>query len=372
MLMDSPDGRSSACAAAGTPKTNRFAMALINAWGSSRFVRRANCRHRNRRSDFYMRGRILPLLFAASLLNAQRADIRVNVGLVTITCAVTDRNGVPAKHLQPSDFILLDNGREQQVEHLWQEQDLPLTIGLIVDVSGSQSEFIDEHRQTVSKFLAQVLGPKDRAFLATVATEVKLVTDMTGSVADLRRGVEHIEGLQIYGAQFGEPCMQAVPLIGCGGTALWMGVYAAARQKMRWTNGRKALIVLSDGFDTGSPHSLDDTIESLQDASTVVYAIKYVDPELTPAQAGLQSRRKEAVRGLERLTDETGGYTFPNPGGNLDDIFSRIETDLRSQYVIGFTPPEDARDGRFHKLELKMTRPDLSVRARNGYYAQAR
>jgi len=178
--------------------------------------------------------------------------------------------------------------------------------------------------------------------------------------------------LQIYGTQFGESCLQAVPLMGCGGTALWMGVYAAARQKMRWAGGRKALIVLSDGFDTGSAHSLGDAIESLQDASTVVYAIKFVDPELTAAQAGLTSRRKEAVRGLERLTDETGGYTFPNPEGNLEEIFSKIETDLRGQYVIGFTPPEEARDGRFHKLELKMTRSDLAVRARNGYYAQAR
>jgi VWFA-related protein len=319
-----------------------------------------------------MCGRVLPILFAGAILSAQKVDIRVDVGLVTITCAVTEKNGTPAKHLQPSDFVLRDNGRDQKVDHLWQEADLPLTVGLIVDVSGSQSAFIDQHRQTVAKFLAQVLGPKDRAFLATVATEVKLVTDMTGSVEQLRRGVDDIDGLQVHGTQFGEPCIGTIPLLGCGGTALWQGVYAAARQKMRWASGRKALIVLSDGFDTGSPHNLDDTIESLQDASTVVYAIKFIDPDLTPAQAGIPARRKEVYRGLEKLTDETGGFTFPNPDGNLQDVFSKIETDLRSQYVIGFTPPEDARDGRFHKLELKMTRDDLAVRARNGYYAQAK
>lgn len=319
-----------------------------------------------------MRGRILPILFAAVFLNGQKVDIRVDVGLVTITCSVNDKNGIPAKHLQPSDFILMDNGRQQKVDHLWQEDDLPLTIGLIVDVSGSQSTFIDEHRQTVAKFLAQVLGPKDRAFIETVATEVKLVTDLTGNKDELRRGVDQIEGLQIYGAPFGESCTQAVPLMGCGGTALWMGVYAAARQKMRWTSGRKALIILSDGFDTGSLHTLDDAIESLQDASTVVYAIKFVDPDLTLAQAGLSSRHQDTYHTLERLTDETGGYTFPNPEGNFEDIFSKIETDLRGQYVIGFTPPEDARDGRYHTLELKMTRSDLTVRARKGYYAEAK
>lgn len=317
-----------------------------------------------------MLGRVLPVLLTGALLSAQKVDIRVNVGLVTITCAVTDKNGTPAKGLQPSDFVLVDNGRDQKVEHLWQEADLPLTIGLIVDVSGSQSTFIEQHRRTVSQFLKQVLGPKDRAFIETVATEVRLVADTTGDIEQLRDGVDQIDGLQMYGKPFGESCMQAMPLLGCGGTALWMGVYAAARQKMRWTNGRKALIILSDGFDTGSLHSLDETIESLQDASTMVFAIKFVDPDLTPAQAGITSRRKEVLHGLERLTDETGGYTFSNPGENLADIFSKIETDLRGQYVIGFTPPDEARDGRFHKLELKMKRDDLTVRARNGYYAQ--
>lgn len=319
-----------------------------------------------------MRGRILLICAAAVFANGQNVDIRVDVGLVTVTCSVNDKNGIPAKHLQPSDFILHDNGREQKVEHLWQEADLPLTVGLIVDVSGSQSTFIDEHRQTVTKFLQQVLGPKDRAFIETVATDVKLVSDLTGSKEQLQRAVDHIEGLQIYGAPFGESCMQAAPLIGCGGTALWMGVYAAAQQKMRWVTGRKALIILSDGFDTGSLHTLDDTVESLQDASTVVYAIKFVDPDMTLSQAGITSRHYDAYHTLERLSDQTGGYTFTNPEGNLEDIFSKIETDLRGQYVIGFTPPEAARDGRFHKLELKMTRSDLTVRARNGYYAQAK
>jgi VWFA-related protein len=299
------------------------------------------------------------------------AQMRVDVGLVTVTCEVTDRSGAPAKNLAIDDFELRDNGHEQKIDSLWQEQDLPLTIGLLVDVSGSQAAFIDQHRQAVVQFLSQILGAKDRAFLVTVGTEVKLISDVTGSIDDLRRAADSIDSLQVHGAQFGESCLQTIPGRGCGGTALWNGVYAAARQKMKWIDGRKALIVISDGFDTGSPHTLADAIEAAQESASVVYAIKYVDPNVTPASAGI-TRRKAAERGLERMTDETGGYTFPDPGDRLNEVFARIERELRNQYVLGFTPPPEARDGRYHKLEVKMRSRELTVRARAGYYAQSR
>lgn len=103
-----------------------------------------------------------------ALLAGLSAQIRVDVGLVTVTCEVTDRGGAPAKNLRIEDFELRDNGRDQKIESLWQEQDLPLTVGLLVDVSGSQSAFIDQHRRAVAQFLSQILGAKDRAFLVTV------------------------------------------------------------------------------------------------------------------------------------------------------------------------------------------------------------
>jgi VWFA-related protein len=312
--------------------------------------------------------RFLALLAA---LGFSRAQIRVDVGLVTVTCEVTDRTGAPAKDLRLEDFELRDNGREQKIDSLWQEQDLPLTIGLLVDVSGSQSAFVDEHRRAVTQFLTQILGPKDRAFLVTVGPEAKLLADLSGSIDELRRAADLIDPVQVRGKIFGESCVQTIPVRGCGGTALWNAVYASARQKMRWAQGRKALIVVSDGFDTGSPHTLSDAIEAVQESASVVYAIKYVDPNISPASAGI-SRRKSAERGLERLTDETGGYTFPNPGDKLTEVFARIEQDLRNQYVLGFTPPVEARDGRFHKLEVKMRPRGLTVRARIGYYAQSR
>ena len=322
-----------------------------------------------------MRAVVAALGFCAAI-SAQKADIRVDVGAVNVACEVTDRRGAPVRNLSAGDFELRDNGRVQRIDHLWQEDELPLTIGLIVDVSGSQSAFIQSHRDAVTQFLKQVMRAQDRAFIATVGSEAKLLADLTSSVDELRRRIELIDVLDTPGTQFGESCDAVLPLAGCGGTALWNGVYAAARQKMKWVQGRKALIVLSDGLDTGSMHPLGEAIEAVQEAETVAYAIKYVDSEITPAQAGVSGRKPN--RGLERLTDETGGWTFPNPANQIAGIFSKIEMDLRNQYVIGFTPPPEARDGRFHKLEVKMTRPssgsfkDLTVRARTGYFAPSK
>ena len=329
-----------------------------------------------------MSGRLALILIACAsrLFSGQSsAPIQVDVDLVAVACSTTDRTGAPARNLRREDFVLWDNGAPQTIKYFWQETDLPLTIGLIVDVSGSQAGLIGKHRQTVAEFLAQMITPRDRAFLVTVARDVKLVTDLTNSLGELRAGVERIEGRQKHGEQLGDPCRgRKQPrrsgrrgrwMRGCGGTALWNGVYSAARLKMRPLTGRKALIVLSDGLDTGSTHSLMDAIEAAQGAETMVYTIRYIStlPLLLFPPMILQA---VLSHGLERLSQETGGRAFGAPKGSPADVFAQIETELRNVYVLGFTLPQEARDGRFHKLEVKLPRPDLVVRARTGYYAR--
>src|SRR5258708_10297433 len=124
------------------------------------------------------------LIFAAlaPLWAQQAADLRVDVDLVTVACSVSDRGGAPAKNLRLEDFILHDGGKPQPIKYLWQESELPLTLGLVVDVSGSQMGFVNHHRETVARFLAQVLAPKDRAFLVSLGRDVKLITDLTASL----------------------------------------------------------------------------------------------------------------------------------------------------------------------------------------------
>jgi Ca-activated chloride channel family protein len=165
----------------------------------------------------------------------------------------------------------------------------------------------------------------------------------------------------------GPPCRNKDFPHRCGGTALWHGLYYAAKA-LKPVKGRKAIIVLSDGMDTGSDISMGNLIEMAQSAEVVVYSIKYSSPMRFLSIAGAIAQA--VSHGMERLSRETGGLTFPNPGRKTGEVFSQIESELRNIYVLGFTPPEDARDGRFHKLDVKTLRPDLIVRFRAGYWAR--
>jgi len=308
-------------------------------------------------------------LASAPLLAAQQnPDIRVDVDLVTVSCSVTDRSGVPVKGLTREDFALSDNGQPREITNLWQEADLPLTIAFVADVSGSQAGFIKSHRDAVAQFFKQVKGPADRAMVVEVARQSWLLTGLTGSADALNAAVEKIgtrEGKQ--SPMLGPPCRNPTFPHTCGGTALWHGVYYAAQQ-LKPVSGRKAIIILSDGMDTGSDISLTNVIEMAQSGGVVVYSIKYANPMRF---ISLAATIAQAVsRGLDRISRETGGLSFPNPGHKISGVFAQIESDLRNLYVLGFTPPTNARDGAFHKLDVTIDRPGLVVRSRAGYWAQ--
>jgi VWFA-related protein len=307
-------------------------------------------------------------LIPTALLNAQQpADIRVDVDLVTVSCSVTDRGGVPVKGLKREDFELRDNGQPREIRNFWQESDLPLTIAFIADVSGSQAGFIKSHREAVSKFFQQVVSPADHAMVVEVAKQARLLSDLTDSSNTLSAAVERIgtrEGKE--SPLLGPPCRNAEFPHSCGGTALWHGVYYAARQ-LKPVAGRKAIIILSDGMDTGSDIGLTNVIEMAQSAGVVVYSIKYASPMRF---ISLAATIAQAVsHGMERLSRETGGLPFGNPGRKISEVFSQIESDLRNMYVLGFNPPNDARDGKFHKLDVTTIPPDRMVRFRSGYWA---
>ncbi len=315
-----------------------------------------------------MRYRAISAIVFAIILGAQqKPDIRVDVDLVTVACSVTDHNGAPVRNLTLADFNLTDNGQRREILNLWQEADLPLTVALVADVSGSQAGFVKSHRDAIGQFLKQVIGPRDQAMIVEVAQQSWMISDLTGSQADLEAAVQKIGSPQGKRSRLiGPPCRNLRIPHTCGGTALWHGLYHTAMALKR-VSGRKAIVVLSDGMDTGSDVNQTDLIEAAQSAEAVVYSIKYESPVrfvsivATVAQA--------MSHGLERLDRETGGVTFPNPGRKTSEVFSRIETDLRSMYVLGFTPPPEARDGKFHKLEVKAARPDLTLRFRAGYWA---
>jgi VWFA-related protein len=315
-----------------------------------------------------MRPALLLLPLVAAL--AQEPEvIQSRVTLVPVTLSITDKNGQPVTDVKASELKLLDNGRERQVSFS-QDFNSPLIVGLIADISGSQFEFYNQHADALKQFAGQVLRPNDRGFLVSVGrlgdTDVQMVRDLTGSVETLRTGVEILRTFGQPTPQFGDRCVT----VKCRGTALWNSVYSAAELRMRLFTGRKAMIILSDGVDSGSQHTLDQAIASAQGFDTPVYTIhtaNFGGPAFFSASAKANAQGK---RDLRKLSAGTGGRAYDNPEGDLPKVFAQIENELRNLYILSFVLPESERDNKFHKLEVKVSRKDVRVRARDGYTAK--
>jgi VWFA-related protein len=331
--------------------------------------------------------RFLLVLAGVVVCGAQESsNFTVSIDLVPITCSITDRYGQAVPDMAMNEFSVMDNGRSQPVRYLWREADAGLTIGLIVDVSGSQSKFVREHRQTMAQFLSTVLRPQDRAFVASIGPWVKLVSDTTSSVRQLRTAVSVLDPQhQPFEEDLGESCSSSRRFtLGngqfgffpyCGGTLLWQGVYSAAHEKMKPETGRKALLVLTDGMDNAlEGHTLNDAIEAAQSADASVYVIHYWgltgDQNSRLVRFADKRAKSKAASALRHLTDETGGRYYDASLKAPAEIFEEIENDLRTQYVLAFVPSKDRRDGKFHKVEIRSNRTGVVIRARQGYTAR--
>ena len=269
------------------------------------------------------------------------------VELVTIPCTVVDSRGAPVRGLSREDFRVYDNGVRRIVQNLWLDSDAPLTIGVIIDASESQNEQLAEHRRTALALLDKLMRAGDRAFVVSVSQEVRLAADLSSTTADLRRQIEEGPGILL-----GTPC----PARECGSSPLWNAIYETARVKLAHITGNKALLILTDGFDSGSPHTWRQAADEAERAESTVYAIQY------------QSKfGGHYAPDLYRLVEEAGGTVFTAPAGDYDEAVSRIETDLRHRYVLGVQPERLSGKLR-HDIRVEVTRPDLTVRARKTYF----
>lgn len=315
-----------------------------------------------------MRPALLLLPLVAAL--AQEPEvIQSRITLVPVTLSITDKNSQPVSDVKAGELKLFDNGRERQISFS-QDFNAPLIVGLIADISGSQFEFYGQHTDALKQFVGQVLRQGDRGFLVSVGrlddTDVQMVRDLTGSTETLRSGIEALRSFGRPMPQFGERCTTGK----CRGTALWNSVYSAAELRMRLFSGRKAMIILSDGVDSGSQHTLDQAITAAQASDTPIYTIHTANgsgPSFFSASAKANAQGK---RDLRKLSAGTGGRAYDNPEGDLPKVFAQIENELRNLYIASFVLPENERDNKFHKLEVKVSRKDVRVRARDGYVAR--
>ena len=291
------------------------------------------------------------------------APITVDVDVVNILASVHDKRGSLVANLNKDDFTVLEDGKPQTIKYFDRETDLPLTIGLLVDVSRSQENLIGIERSAASQFFSKVLRKKDEAFLISFGEESELLQDYTGSPRLLQEGLNQLRVSSGVGGLHPGPVPTASQP---RGTVLYDAVYLAAKEKLRSEVGRKAIVLITDGVDQGSRLTRSQAIEEAQKSDAVIYSIYYVDPSAYGPFGGGGGGEGE----LRRMSDETGGRVFKvDRKHTLDDAFQELQDEMRSQYAIGYTATNEVKDGSYRRLEVRMANKDLKAQARKGYYA---
>jgi VWFA-related protein len=303
----------------------------------------------------------LALLLAAPAF-PQEDVIKVDVDIVNVLFnARTKKNGIVGG-LTKDDFEIYEDGKKQDIKYFTRENNLPLTIGMLVDVSMSQEFLIDQEKQSAIQFLQRVLRKEDLAFLMSFGSEAELLQDYTNSVKLLRAGLDSLRLSGSPGAY--SPTGSPVPTAGTPrGTILYDAVFLAAADQLKSQVGRKVIILITDGMDQGSRYTRDKAIEGAQKSDAIIYSIFHADYR----RGGFYYRPSPGD--LTRMSNETGGRMFEAGRNDLNAIFKEIEEDVRSQYTIGYTPSNPNKDGTFRKIEIRPKNKELKIYARKGYYA---
>jgi VWFA-related protein len=291
------------------------------------------------------------------------ATFKVEVNLVDVFFTVRAKDGILAPHLTKEDCTILEDKVPQKLKSFVAETDLPLTLGIVLDTSGSQTRVLSLEQDAGSQFLERILRKKDQAFVVSVDVNVDLLQDMTNSVRLLTRALNKAEINS--GVGFGA---SPVPTPGGPrGTVLYDAVSLAANEKLRQETGRKALIMLTDGDDQGSRTKLTEAIAAAQRQNVAVYVILIAD-----VQGYLQQGMGYyGYSPMKKMTEETGGrlINVGNNGKKLAEAFEQIEDELRTQYQASYTSSNAKLDGGFRHISVECKGDGFKVQSRKGYFA---
>lgn len=293
-------------------------------------------------------------------VNQVEQPFRVDVSLVNVGFTARDARGALALDLNKDDVEVFEDGVPQKVAFFARSSDVPLTLGLVLDASGSQASFMKPHHRDLEAFVKAVLDPRDRAFLVCFGNHVRLVADFTGSARDLLDGLSRFEKNPRGLPEFAPEEERS------GGTAFYDAIWHSVTGRLaKAQSGRRALLIFSDGEDNSSAHDYVDAVEEAQAADVRLYALRYTDAK----GSRLNARNKYGVRVMDRLARETGGTHYDAREGDLRKWFQEIGEELRATYELAYQSTNPARDGTFRKVVVRVTRPGVKVRARTGYYA---
>ena len=290
------------------------------------------------------------------------AIISMDVEVVNVFASVRDKHGRFINNLTKDDFALKEDGTPQEIKYFASESNLPLTLGIIFDVSVSQENLIEEEKRSAKAFIDSVIGPKDLAFVISFGPDSRLEQDLTSSKSLLARAIDRME---VRGGVYSPVTPGTNPNGTPRGTVLYDSVYVAAKDMLRNPVGRKAIILLTDGVDQGSKVEIDEALREAQLSDVVIYSIFHFDPSFQPFMRGT------ADYDLGKMAKETGGTLFkPKRNQPLSVFFNEIQEQLRNQYSIGYTPKSQKTDREYHKIDLDTTTKGLKVQTRRGYYSE--
>ncbi len=297
------------------------------------------------------------------------STLKVNVDVVQLFFNVKDKKGALIPNLTKDDFEVFEDGKPQTIKYFSAESNLPLTLGILIDSSGSQMRVLDMEKQVGGDFLSQILREKDLAFVIGFDVNVDLLQDFTNSVHSLKAGLDRARINAPPSGGGGIPGLGGGPVPTASaprGTLLYDAVYLASHDELAQQVGRKAMILLTDGEDQGSQLKIKDAIEAAQKSDSIAYVLLCADRGF---YGGFGYSGDSAMK---KLTQETGGRLIEvgNKFDKLKQGFDQIAHELRSQYNIGYVPTNTKRDGTFRKVEIR-SKNGYKIQARTGYFAVA-
>lgn len=281
-----------------------------------------------------------------------RTDIRVDKQLVLVPVAVTTNSGQYVTGLDKENFKLLENGVEQDIE-TFSSEDTPMSVGVVFDTSGSMGSKLQRSRQAVAEFMKSA-NPEDEFLLVQFNDEAQITVPFTPNTEDLQNRLLFVQSR--------------------GRTALLDGVYMAMNEMRHAHNPRKAILIISDGGDNSSRYTQNEVRNFVREADVQIYAIGIFEP------LGARGRTPEEFEGpdlLRDLAEQTGGRDFEVDNiGEMPDVAAKIGLELRNQYVLGYSPKNKDRDGKFRRIQVKLVKTQglgqISPRWRLGYYAPSK
>ena len=312
----------------------------------------------------------LTLLLLLAFTARGQEPFRIDVHLINVAFSVLDAGGKFIEDLNQDDFDVTEDNVPQKIAFFARAADVPLHLGLVADFSGSQSESIKPHHKDLATFLKAVVTKRDDAFLVCFANRVRLAQDFTSDSKVIVESLDLIEkmyrGKDIEPGQFPEIGPREIRPRNTD-TAFFDAVYNSIDLKFHQVErGRKALVIFSDGDDNSSARDEYETIEISQRTDTVLFCVRYTEMRKDGRPT---ARNKNGTTVLERMARLTGGAAFDAREKNLADHFRAIGDQLRSSYELAYHTTNPTSDGTFRKIQIRVNRPGLTVRAKSGYIA---